>query len=81
MLLGAGDANGDIVIEAEDERAIGDLDEPRPAGGNVRRLLMYDLQLQALGGVDRQLEDLVGRAIDLDRLDVRIGDELLARER
>ena len=45
VLLGAGNANGDIIIEAEDERAIGDLDEPRPAGGNVRRLLMYDLQL------------------------------------
>ena len=76
LLIVADNADRHIVVEAEDQRAVDGLEHPRASGLQVGCLLAHDLHLEAADRVGRQLEGLIHRAIDLDRLDVGIGCEL-----
>src|SRR5688572_29719004 len=71
-LLATGHADCDVFIEAEDQRAVGDLDETGAAGANVRRFLMHNLHLQPLDRLRGKPEHFFRRAVDLDGLDVGI---------
>ena len=67
------DANNDIVIEAEDHRAVDDLQDTGLTCFQVRCFLAHNFHFKAAHGVGGQLKSFLARTVDFDRPYVGIG--------